>query len=499
MTTGRSRAVQMRGITRQFPGVLANDQVDFELHSGEIHALLGENGAGKTTLMNILCGLEQPDAGEILIEEKPVRLRSPKAAIAAGIGMVHQHFMLVERFTVADNIVLGQAQGFWREDRQRLYDRLRDLSQQFQLQIDPAAEVWQLSVGQQQRVEILKAIAHRAQILILDEPTAVLTPQEVTDLLAILRSLAAQGTSIIFITHKLNEVMAVCDRVTVLRDGKTVGTRAIADCTERHLAELMVGREVNLQRIPRAVRDGASEPVLLDLQGVQVLDDRGLLALQGVDLKVRAGEIVGIAGVDGNGQQELEAAIAGLRPVQQGTITQTATLAHIPSDRYRMGLLSDFSVAENSVLRTVKQPPFSRRGWLNLRAIVEFALQLVQQFAIRTASVKTRVGKLSGGNAQRIILGRELAQNHKLILAAQPTRGLDINAIDYIHNQLMQQRQQGAGILLISTELEEILRLSDRIVVLFGGKLMGEVEGNQADTRTLGLMMAGRLETNRQD
>lgn len=485
-----SLAVELKGISKHFPGVVANDGVNFEVRYGEIHALLGENGAGKTTLMNILCGLYEPDAGEIKLFGQPVRFHSPGAAIAAGIGMVHQHFMLVESFTVADNIILGQPAGILKEDEKRLWSRLKALSDQYGLHIDPAAEVWHLSVGEQQRVEILKTIYRGAKILILDEPTAVLTPQEVEELLGILRTLAQQSTSIIFISHKLNEVMAVCDRVTVLRDGHTVGTVETKDCTEKQLAQMMVGREISLSRQQNSRTPGEA---LLMLKHVWVDSDRGLPALKGVDLIVRAGEIVGIAGVDGNGQRELEEAIAHLRQVKQGKILLDGSLAHIPSDRYGMGLLSDFSVAENSVLREISRPPFNQKGFLNLRAILEYAMNLVQKFGIRTPSVKTPAGKLSGGNAQRIVLGRELSQNHQIVLAAQPTRGLDISAIEYIHHQLIKQRDEGAAVLLISTELEEILRLSDRIAVLYEGQIMEIVDAEKADIHHLGLLMAGKV------
>lgn len=484
-----SLAVELKDISKRFPGVVANDGVNFELRIGEIHALLGENGAGKTTLMNILCGLYEPDAGEIRLFGHPVRFRAPGDAIAAGIGMVHQHFMLVDSFTVADNIILGQPSGILKPDEKQLYARLKALSARYGLQIDPAAEVWHLSVGEQQRVEILKTIDRGARILILDEPTAVLTPQEVEELLGILRTLAAQGTSIIFISHKLKEVMAVCDRVTVLRDGHTVGTVETRACSEQQLAQMMVGRAVSFSRTQPASQPGAPR---LNLRNVWADSDRGLPALQGINLTVHAGEIVGIAGVDGNGQRELEEAIARLRPLKQGEVNLMGTLAHIPSDRNGMGLLADFSVAENSVLREVNNFPFNRRGFLNRRAIWNYALQLVQKFGIRTPSIQTPAGKLSGGNAQRIILGRELSHNHPIVLAAQPTRGLDISAIEYIHHQLIAQRNAGVAVLLISTELEEILRLSDRILVLYEGHIVGAISAQDADIHHLGLLMAGK-------
>ncbi|MEN9229865.1 MAG: ABC transporter ATP-binding protein [Thermostichus sp. DG02_5_bins_236] len=494
--------VQMQGIRKAFPGVLANDGVDFELRPGEIHALLGENGAGKTTLMNILAGLYQPDSGQIRLRGQPIRIGSPRQAIQRGIGMVHQHFMLVQSFTVADNIVLGQGGGWLQEDTRQLHQELRQLAERYGLQVDPAAQVAQLSVGEQQRVEILKAIYRGADILILDEPTAVLTPQEVEELLQTLRALAAQGTGIVFISHKLKEVLALCHRVTVLRDGKTVGTVAVAEqlqslgsagC-ERLLAQMMVGREIKPASRGNLGEPGLLGDPLLRLEGVVALSDRGLPALQGIDLQVRAGEIVGVAGVDGNGQRELEEVIAGLRPIQAGRVhfAEPINLAHIPSDRYSMGLLSDFSVAENTILRDVERDPYCRRGWLDWQAIARFAQQLVLQFTVKTPSIQTRAGKLSGGNAQKLVLGRELARQPQLILAAQPTRGLDISAIEYVHHQLLQQRQAGAGILLLSTELEEILHLSDRIVVLYEGKIRGETPAETVDIHQLGLWMAGR-------
>lgn len=501
-------AVEMVNITKRFPGVVANDQVHFELRSGEIHALLGENGAGKTTLMQMLGGLYAPDIGEVRIHGQSVRFHSPGDAIAAGVGMVYQHFMLIDRFTVADNIVLGQEPGVRRENRHQLQSRLRDLSQRYGLQVDPAAEVRQLSVGEQQRVEILKALYRGAQILILDEPTAVLTPPEVDELLAVLRTLAAQGTSIVLITHKLQEVMAVCDRVTVLRDGRTVGTRTVAACTEPQLAQLMVGRELTFERRPSTRAVG--QPQLI-LEQVWAKCDRGLPALRGIDLTVRAGEIVGIAGVDGNGQRELEEVIAGLRPITQGYRLVAAPLAHIPSDRYRMGLISEFSVAENAVLRDIDHAPFSWHGLLHLPSIRQFAQQLINIFGIRVPSVNTFAGTLSGGNAQRLVLARELTRNHAqnsklqsvedsqathrhlLILAAQPTRGLDINAADGVHQQLIAQRNAGAAILLISTELEEILRLCDRILVLHAGSIIGNLQADLIDLHQLGLLMAGQV------
>ena len=489
--------VEMRGITKKFPGIVANDSVNFELQSGEIHALLGENGAGKTTLMNILCGLYEPDEGEIFLEGKSVQFRFPGEAIASGIGMVHQHFMLVESLTVADNLVLGQSgQPLIRENPKKLHQRLRNLAEQYGLQIDPAAEVWQLSLGEQQRVEILKAIYRGAKVLILDEPTAVLAPQEVEGFLQTLRNLAAGGTSIIFISHKLNEVLAICDRVTVLRDGRTITTVLTSASNERELAHLMVGREVNkviIERQEQSPIPNSEFPIPnspLIIRDLWVENDRGLPALRGINLAVNAGEIVGIAGVDGNGQRELEEAIASLRPIR-GEINLNGTLAHIPSDRYTMGLIPDFSVADNLVLRDIQKPPFNKKGLLRPAAIVRHCTQLVERYLIRTPSPHTHVGKLSGGNAQKVAIARELSRSPQIVLAAQPTRGLDISAIEYVHQQLIAQRDAGAAVLLISTELEEILNLSDRIAVLYEGAIAGIVDAN-ADVRHLGLMMAGK-------
>lgn len=494
-------AVEMQGICKQFPGVFANQNIDFSVQAGEIHALLGENGAGKTTLMNILCGLYEPDAGEMRLFGRPVRFRSPREAIAAGIGMVHQHFMLVDSFTVAENIVLGQTRGrFLREDPRQLQQQLRQLANQYSLKIDPTAPVWQLSVGEQQRVEILKALYRNARVLILDEPTAVLTPQEAEDLMVILRNLAEQGTAIVFISHKLKEVMAVCHRVTVLRDGQTVGTVTTHGCSERELAQMMVGREISLQRhrgkpaIP-AAPISADLTAALKVKNLWVMGDRTLPALRGIDLTLYPGEVIGIAGVDGNGQRELEEAIIGLRPISQGEIWLEGELAHIPSDRYSMGLLTEFSVAENLVLKDIDRHPFHWRGLLRPRTILQYATQLVRQFLIRTPSVKTRTGKLSGGNAQKVVFARELTRDHQVILAAQPTRGLDIGATEFVHSQLLARRASGAAILLISTELDEILTLSDRIAVLYEGAIVGWVDTAHADINHLGLLMAGKQQS----
>lgn len=484
-----SMAIAMSDITKRFPGVIANQAVNFAVQAGEIHGLLGENGAGKTTLMNILCGLYVPDEGQIWLRGQPVTFHRPADAIAAGIGMVHQHFQLVDRFSVAENLILGQSGALLRDSPRKLHHEIHELAHRYGLDLDPAAPVWQLSVGQQQRVEILKALYRGAQVLILDEPTAVLTPQEAEGLMEILKQLAAQGTAVIFISHKLNEVQSVCDRITVLRDGQTVATVESQDCDTDQLAALMVGREVNLSRPDR--KPMAIAHPRLQLHQVSALGHHQQLALNHIDLSVHSGEIVGIAGVDGNGQRELEEVIVGLRSAQTGAVECDGLVAHIPSDRYSMGLISSFSVAENLLLRDIKRPPFSRRGILRPQAIAQQAKDLVQRYLIRTPSVKTSGGTLSGGNAQKVIIARELSRQPQIILAAQPTRGLDVGAMEYVHAQLMAQRDAGAAILLISTELDEILRLCDRIVVLYEGHIVGEMDADTADINHLGRLMAG--------
>jgi simple sugar transport system ATP-binding protein len=494
----------MRKITKRFPGVLANAGIDFDLRKGEIHALLGENGAGKTTLMNILYGLYEPDAGEVTLNGKPVRFASAHDAIAQGLGMVHQHFMLVRSFSVAENIILGQPSPRppLIESLTDVYQRIRIASEAYNLKVDPQAEVWTLSVGEQQRVEILKALYRGAEILILDEPTAILTPQEVDDLLEILRRLKQDGKTIVFISHKLGEVLAVSDRITVLRDGKVVDTVEAAQSDQYSLAGMMVGREILL-----TVEKGPVYPKmpLLKVQNLKARNDRGLLAVDGVNLVVRAGEILGIAGVAGNGQAELEEVIAGLRQTDSGSVevcevdvtnasprrVGEAGLAHIPSDRYQRGLLQDFNVAENLVMERFDRPPFTRGGLLDWKQIYSEAEKLVMAFDVRTPSVQTLAGKLSGGNAQKMILARELARQPRVLLAAQPTRGLDVSAIEFIHTRLLEKRDEGAAILLFSTELDEILTLSDRIAVMYAGKIVGLVDADKADINQLGLMMGG--------
>jgi ABC-type uncharacterized transport system ATPase subunit len=498
--------VQMRGIVKRFPGVVANAGIDFDLRQGEIHSLLGENGAGKTTLMNILYGLYEPDAGEILLRGQPVRFSSARDAINHGLGMVHQHFMLVPPFTVAENMILGQASPREPliENPRAVHQRLHTISEQYGLAIHPEAEVWTLSVGEQQRVEILKALYRGAEILILDEPTAVLTPAEVEDLLAVLRRLTRDGKSIVFISHKLGEVLSISDRISVLRDGQMIDTVPAAGATKRDLACMMVGREVLLE-----VDRGTASPgePMLRIENLCARNERGLEALRDVSLEVCAGEILGIAGVAGNGQTELEEVIAGLRRPTSGSVqiggrevTHASPqqigecgLAYIPSDRYGRGLLPDFAVAENLVLQRIDQPPFTRRGWLRQKLIRREAQMLVRTFDVRTPSVDSAAGKLSGGNAQKMILARELARHPRVLLAAQPTRGLDVSAIEFVHRTLIQERDNGLAILLFSTELDEIMALSDRIAVMYGGQIIGTRDAQTADVHDIGLMMGGSI------
>lgn len=498
--------VQMKGIVKRFPGVLANNGVDFDLYPGEIHTLLGENGAGKTTLMNILYGLYHPDEGEIYVKGQRVHFHSAQDAIRSGLEMVHQHFQLVKTFTVAENIILGQpsSRGPLLEDKSKVRRRILDISNQFGLNVNPDALVWQLSVGEQQRVEILKALYRGADVLILDEPTAVLTPDEANELLLIIKDLATQGRGIVFISHKLNEVLTISDRITVLRDGHEVGTvkPKAEKITRGDLARLMVGREVLLS-VPKLPKTPGE--VRLQVKELWVRDDRGLPAVKGVTFDIRAGEILGLAGVAGNGQKELEEALRGLRPVEKGQILMDAQditqarpadiidlkVAHVPSDRYNQGMLDDASVAENLVLENFWRSPFTQGYLLNPTAIMAAARRLVEQFDVRTPAVTTPAGKLSGGNAQKMVLAREISLQPRFLLAAQPTRGLDISAIEYVHRTLLQQREQDVAILLISTELDEIFALSDRIAVIYEGQIMDIIRGGVEAMGEVGFMMAG--------
>jgi general nucleoside transport system ATP-binding protein len=494
--------LELKGITKRFPGVVANDGVDFELARGEVHALLGENGAGKSTLMNILYGLYGPDEGQVRLNGRPIRISSPREAIDAGIGMVHQHFMLIPVMTVAENIVLASepTKGPFL-DLDAAEARVQELSTRFGLAVNPGARIESISVGQQQRVEILKALFRGAEILILDEPTAVLTPQEAEELFEIIRSLQAEGKSIIFISHKLNEVLAIADRITVLRRGKTVETVLRKGATEESLAKLMVGREV-LLRVKKDASQ-AGDP-LLAVEDLHVREERGLEAVRGISFEVRAGEIVGIAGVDGNGQSELIDAIAGLRPVVSGRVRIAgedvtdegckdcldAGLGHIPEDRQRRGLVLDFSLAENIALHDFDHAPASRFGWLYPSRLVARARTLLQEFDVRGGGPQTAAGSLSGGNQQKVVLAREVSRSPKVLIAAQPTRGLDVGAIEFVHRRLVEQRDQGRGILLVSFELDEILSLSDRILVVFEGRIQGEYPPDVTEEE-LGIAMTG--------
>ena len=502
---GRTEAtvVEMRGITKRFPGVVANDRIDFEVRAGEVHALLGENGAGKTTLMNVLYGLYQPDEGEIYIRGRRVTLRSPRDAIALGIGMVHQHFMLIPPLTVAENVVLGlpSSRGPFL-DTDRAERRISELAQRYGLKVDPHAYVWQLSVGEQQRVEIIKALYRGASILILDEPTSVLTPPEVRELFSVLRRMAEEGNAVIFITHKLHEVMAVSDRVTVLRDGRVVSTVDTAGTSERQLAKMMVGREVLFQVSKRPVAKGK---VALEVRDLWAMGDRGLPALKGISLSLRQGEILGIAGVAGNGQRELAEVITGLRRATKGKVLIGGKdmtncppaaiigegVAYIPEERIRRGLIMDFSVAENAILETHNSPPFTDGWFLNRREIDRYVEGLISDYGVKTPSKDAPVRHLSGGNLQRLLLARELSRRPKLLIASQPTRGLDVGATEYIRRRLVEQREKGTAILLISEDLDEVLSLSDRVAVMYEGEIVGIVPEGEADVEEIGMMMAG--------
>jgi general nucleoside transport system ATP-binding protein len=497
--------LEMRDIRKEFPGVVANDGVSFQVRRGEVHALLGENGAGKSTLMNILYGLSRPDGGEIRVNGSPVSFSSAREAIQAGIGMVHQHFMLIPVMTVAENIVLGvePSKGILLDER-GAERRVAELSQQFGLAVDPGALVQDITVGQEQRVEILKALYRGADLLILDEPTAVLTPQEAGELFQIIRSLQADGKSIIFITHKLNEVLAIADRITVLRRGKTIETVPREGATEESLAKAMVGREVLLR-----VEKGAAQAgdVLLDVEDLNVSDDRGIEKVRGVSFQVRAGEIVGIAGVDGNGQTELIDALTGLQRIDSGTVTIAGSrlahatpraaldlgLGHIPEDRQRRGLVLEFSISENVALHDYAKPPDARWGWIFPGRMVERARRLIKDFDVRGGGPFTRAGGLSGGNQQKLVAAREIDRDPKVLIAAQPTRGLDVGAIEYLHRRLVAERDEGRAILLVSLELEEILSLSDRILVIYEGRIVGEHTADVTEEE-IGLEMLGGRE-----
>ena len=492
-----------QNVTKQFPGVLANDDVSIRLRPGRILALLGENGAGKSTLVNILFGMYRPDSGQVVIKDETVDLHGPDDAISRGIGMVHQHFQLVPPMRVVENIVLGDEptkRGLVDLDEAR--NRVVELSRRYGLEIDPDALVEDLPVGMQQRVEILKALYRNADVLILDEPTGVLTPQEADHLLGVLRELTETGLGIVFITHKLREVLAIADDIVVLRNGRVVGETTPSQTNESGLAEMMVGRSVMLQ-VEKSIADPGD--VVLKIDELEVNDDRGQIALDGLSFEVRAGEILGVAGVEGNGQRELVEAITGLRKPSVGVmeidgeeltsgsprqITKKG-VAHIPEDREKHGVVAVYSVAENSVLNRYHRKPFSIRGILRRDVIRSHAQDVVDEFDVRTPSVSVPASSLSGGNKQKLIVGREFSDEIKLLIAAQPTRGIDIGAIEFIHRRILEQRDKGTAVLLVSAELDEILGLSDRIAVLYDGKIMDVIDAQDADREKIGLLMAG--------
>jgi general nucleoside transport system ATP-binding protein len=499
---GDAPALELRGITKRFGSLVANDAIDFELRRGEIHALLGENGAGKSTLMNVLYGLHQPDEGEILLDGRQVRIDSPRRAISLGIGMVHQHFMLVPVMTVAENLVLGsEPHNGPLLDLRTAAARTRELSERFGLAVDPGARVENLGVGAQQRVEILRALFRGARVLVLDEPTAVLTAQESQDLFRVLRALSEDGTSIVFISHKLKEVLEVSDRVTVLRRGKKVDTVATEGATERSLARLMVGRDV-LLRVEK--HDRAPGEPLLEVRDLEVSDDRDLPAVRGVSFEVRAGEIVGLAGVDANGQSELVEALTGLRRPDGGAIVVEgrdlthanarevidAGVGHIAEDRHRRGLVLEFGLAENLALHAYRHREMGRFGFLSPRRMAARARELLRQYDVRGGEAETPAASLSGGNQQKCVIARELAANPKVLVAAQPTRGLDVGAIEFVHRRLVEERDAGRAILLVSLELEEIRSLADRVLVIYEGEIVAEMPPSSSEEE-FGVAMTG--------
>ncbi len=497
--------LELKDITKRFPGVLANDRISISADRGEVLGLLGENGAGKSTLMNILSGLYKPDSGEILIDGTPRAFTDPRQAIDAGIGMVHQHFQLVPVFDVVEAVALGAESvsgpvGTF--DRKTARARVVELSQQYNLNVNPDAKIEDLPVGVRQRVEILKALYRKSDILVLDEPSAVLTPFETEELFGIIRGLAEAGTTVIFITHKLNEVLEVADRITVLRRGRVAGTVEPKDATREILANLMVGRDVELKVVKGPASPG---DVMLTIKDLHVRDDRDHMAVKGVSLEIRAGEIVALAGVQGNGQTELVEAIVGLRPADSGEIVidgQTTTsasprhvsdlgVAHVPEDRMRDGLIGAMTVSENFILDTYHREPYSKRGSLNAKAIAERAEIAVKDYDVRTPSIDTYAGSLSGGNQQKVVVAREFSRPVKLVVASQPTRGLDVGSIEYIHKRMVEQRDAGAAVLIVSTELDEVLAVGDRVAVMQGGQIVGILEGEEATYEKVGMLMGG--------
>ncbi|MFF2499144.1 ABC transporter ATP-binding protein [Peribacillus sp. NPDC058075] len=495
--------IEMLNIRKEFPGIIANDNITLQVKKGEIHALLGENGAGKSTLMNVLFGLYQPEQGEIRVNEKVVQITSPNVANDLGIGMVHQHFMLVDPFTVTENIILGKEPSkYGKVNVKKASEEVRKLSERYHLSVDPDAKIADISVGMQQRVEILKTLYRGAEILIFDEPTAVLTPQEIKELITIMKALIKEGKSIILITHKLKEIMEVCDRVTVIRKGKGIGTVNVKETNPDELASLMVGRDV-VFKTKKSVAN--PQEVVLEVKNLEVKDSRGVSAVHNLDLSVRAGEIIGIAGVDGNGQSELIEALTGLKKVTTGTISLNgkqiqnmkprkiteAGVGHIPEDRHKHGLVLDFSIGENIVLQTYYQEPFSSGGILHAKKIFEKARTIIKEYDVRTPDEYTPARALSGGNQQKAIIGREVDRNPDLLIAAQPTRGLDVGAIEFIHRRLIEQRDAGKAVLLISFELDEVMNVSDRIAVIYEGEIVAIVDPKETTEQELGLLMAG--------
>ena len=504
--------IEMREITKVFGEFVANDKINLELRKGEIHALLGENGAGKSTLMNMLAGLLEPTSGEIVVNGQVVKLDSPSKAASLGIGMVHQHFMLVVAFTVAENIILGSEltkNGVL--DIARATREINELSERYGLAVDPSAKVADISVGAQQRVEILKTLYRGADILIFDEPTAVLTPSEIDELMAIMKNLVKEGKSIILITHKLDEIRAVSDRVTVIRRGKSIETVEIAGATNADLAEMMVGRSVSFKT---EKQEAQPKEVVLSIQDLVVNENRGVPAVKNLSLDVRAGEIVGIAGIDGNGQSELIQAITGLRKIESGSVELKGqsivglhprqitemSVGHVPEDRHRDGLVLEMMISENIALQTYYKEPLSKKGILNYTNIIGYAKQLMQEFDVRAASEIVPASALSGGNQQKAIIAREVDRNPDLLIVSQPTRGLDVGAIEYIHKRLIQERDNGKAVLVVSFELDEILNVSDRIAVIHDGKIQGIVTPETTDKQELGVLMAGgELEKEKSD
>lgn len=501
-----SALLEVTGVTKRYPGVVANDNISLTVNAGEVVALLGENGAGKSTLLKAVFGLVKPDSGEIKIGGTPIVFGDTAGVIARGVGMVHQHFQLVPVMTVTENIILGDEpkRGLF-INKKAAHDEILALSKRYGLEVDPDAVIEDLPVGMQQRVEILKALRKDVKLLILDEPTAVLTPQEIDELLEVIRNLATSGVGIVLITHKLHEVMAVADRVVVLRGGKLVGTTSPKESDEAGLAQMMVGRSVVLQVNRTEAKRGA---VVLKIKGLQVLDDRKLLMVKGVDLSLHSGEILGVAGVEGNGQRELVEAICGMRNRESGEVllngaptknlnphaVHEAGISHVPEDREKHGLISTYSIADNLILNQFDQAPFAK-GWIrDLSAIAKNAVDTVAKFDIRTPSASNTASSLSGGNKQKVVVARELSEELPVLIAAQPTRGVDVGSIEFIHNQLIAARDKGAAVMLVSAELDEILSLSDRIAVMSGGKIVAVIDSKDTDRNYIGRLMAGLKE-----